>query len=116
VNSMHELDYYPAQRRMSATTKITVATGSVAAILFILIAELPFLFMNEYYIFIWYNINWPLSYFIANNFGLGPSHWFRLALIVCCNAVAWGVIVAGFAYVACRIYRFMFASKRRARH
>ena len=94
---------------MSEACRIAIAAGCVTALAFLIIAELPFLFIGETYGYVWYKWNWPLSHFVGRHFGLLVTQWVKHALIVGLNAIAWAGMVSGLAYAGCRLYRFLLA-------
>lgn len=90
---------------MSGGAIAAVITGIAVAFCFILLSELPFLYLGDSYAYCWYYLNSPLVNYIDRFYGysLAVFDWRKHILIVGLNSTGWACIVAGCVYGAYKI-------------
>lgn len=80
---------------MSATT-LSIRIGWSVAIVFIVVALLPFAVVGESWGMIWYYVTAPLSMAVEMVFGIGSDSYLLIGLTSVACATAWAVIAYAF--------------------
>jgi hypothetical protein len=78
-----------------------VYAGLVVSFLFTLTSELPFIFIGDFWIYTWVNINWPVAEFVPDFF----KAWNLVihGLVTTLSALLWGSVSSCGYFVYCKM-------------
>lgn len=92
---------YGTKRRMHAALRFAIVVG-IGFSLWCLALLLPFAFVGEYWAYLWFPLNLPLSAIVGRKYGIGSDSYGPIALVTMSNGAVVGFVVGAFALLASR--------------